>query len=229
MTTVLNTLDAVRGAAVAFIVSLNAPVRLKKGHPFAHPVRCFTVKRTVIGVAYEWMVNSAILREGIAGKDGSLVSFTALASWGDYKRRVDGSTLPYMEYAGPEGPYYLPNMPVEHLVSEWRLMDGTSDEGTPIPHSAVAPWLPAKSEGKRQPQAAKIPWRKNGVKNILRVIVGPTIGEGDGGAIAARAAAGDERAKGLCRLVAALAAGDGATAREIAAIFSPVMPKEVAG
>ena len=228
-TTVLSVLDSVRGCKVAHIAALNAPTRLKKGHPFAHPVRCFTVKRVLIGVEYEWLVNSRIMLEGIAGKDGSPVAFTALPSWGDYKRRVDGSSLPYMEYAGPEGPYYLPNCPVEYLVTEYRLMDGTSDEGTPIPYATVAPWLPKKSEGTRQPNAVKVPWRKNGLKNILRVIVGETIAEGDSGTLAAKAAAGDKRAEAMIRLAAALASGDGATAKEIAAAFAPVMPKEVAG
>lgn len=213
MTTVLSVLDAVRGCKVAHVFALNAPVRLKAGHGFTAPVRCLTVKRCLIGVAYDWLVNSRIMLEGIGGKDGSPVIFTSLPSWGEYKRRVDGSTLPYMEYDGPEGPYYIPNCPVEYIHTEWRLMDGSGIIGSPIPFAAVAPFLPKKSEGGRQPQAHKVPWRKNGLRNILRIVVGETVAEGE-----------------ATDILTAMLKGEQATVRDIAAKFAPAFhAEEIAG
>lgn len=213
MTTVLSVLDAVRGCKVAHMFALNAPVRLKAGHGFAHPVRCLTVKRVLIGVAYDWLVNSRIMLEGIAGKDGSPVTFTSLPSWGEYKRRVDGSTLPYMEYDGPEGPYYLPNCPVEYLHTEYRLMDGSSPIGSPLPFASVAPFLPKKSEGGRQPNAVKVPWRKNGMRNVIRIVIGEQVAEGEATA-----------------MLTAMLADDKATVREIAGKFAPAFKaEEIAG
>lgn len=213
MSTVLKALDSVRGCKVAHIFSLNAPLRLKKGHGFAHPVRCLTVKRCLIGVAYKWLVDSECMIEGLGDKDGNPVTINPMPSWGEYKRRVDGSELPYMEHDGPEGPYYLPNCPVEYIHTEYRLMDGSSPIGSAIPHGAVAPFLPKKSEGGRQPNARKVPWRKNGMRNILRVVIGETVAEGEATAI-----------------LTAMLADDKATVREIAGKFAPAFKaEEIAG
>lgn len=202
--TILSVLDSVRGCKVAHTFSLNAPVKLKKGHGFGHPVRAFVVKRVLIGVAYKWLVDMQCMMEGLSDKDGNPVAINPLPSWGEYKKRVDGSDLPYMEHDGPEGPLYLPNMPVEYLHTEYRLMDGSGPMGSPITFASVAPFLPKKSEGGRQPNAKKIAWRKNGMRNVVRIVVGETVAEND--------------AKGI---IAALLKGEQQTVREIAAKFAP--------
>lgn len=206
---VLKVLDGVRGCKVATVMALNAPVRLKAGHPFTAPVRAMVAKQCLIGVDYSWLVNSRIMLEGIAGKDGSPVTFAAVPSWGDYKRRVDGSLLPYMEHDGPEGPFYLPNCPVTYVATDYRLMDGSGPMGSLIPFATVAPWLPKRSEGGRQPQAVKVPWRKNGLKNVIRIAIGETITEGEAQPI-----------------LSAIMAGDSATAAELAKRFAPVVRME---
>jgi hypothetical protein len=213
MTTILSALDGIRGCKVAHIVAFNAPVKLKKGHGFAHPVRCLTVKRVLIAVAYKWMVDAQCMAEGLGDANGNPVTINPLPTWGEYKRRVDGSELPYMEHDGPEGPYYLPNMPVEYLHTEYRLMDGSSPMGSIVPYATVAPFLPTRSEGSRQPNAKKIPWRKNGLRNVIRVVIGETIAEGQATAI-----------------LTAMLKGEQATVKEIAGKFAPAFRvEEIAG
>ena len=188
---------------------------LRSGHPFggntvSHDVVKITTAEGLAGADYQWLVEIARTLAGTpVDSNGRVERFTSLPrSWGDYVRKPDGTRLPYVEYAGPLGPYYLPVKPTRIVSVQYRRKDGT-----PLDKATVEQWLRPKSASKRQqlPKGQEIAWPNYSVKNLAHVKVGQTVAEGPAKSI-----------------LEALLRDDLATAREIAQQFAPPAPDGVA-
>jgi hypothetical protein len=189
---ILSHLDF-HGNRVVEFQSVTTPT-LKKNNPWGkttnHSLRKVSSVTSMIGPEglYSWLVNVARTLTGSpVNADGSVANFHALpASWGEYVRRPDGTSLPYVTY---KGAMYLPMSIIASLRHEYR-----TEDGTPVAKETVAQWLPERQEGQRQelPIERVIRWRKYKVDNLASVRIGKELCEGRAKLVMEKLLAGDD-------------------------------------
>ena len=168
------------GNRVVEIEAVTTPP-LRKGNPWGltkkHNLRKVARIKAMVGPEglYQWLVNIArqLLGQPVDPTTGEVAKFHALpANWGEYARRADGTSLPYVTYEGNE---YLPVSVICSLDCEYRTVDGK-----PVTKETVAEWLPERQEGRRQelPIDRVIRWRRYRLDHVESVKIGDELYEG---------------------------------------------------
>lgn len=211
---ILTALDFT-GIRKVTLESVTTP-RLVKGHPFGgnttvHNLRkASTVEVQMGGMGtYSFLVQCLWnVYATVTNANGEVERFVAEPSWGDYPRRPDGSTFPWMAHA-PKGEteprLYLPCSIIRSVSHCYRTVDGQTVDNATVD----GVWTPAEKAPKTQRLTVDnfIRWRKYLLSNIASVKVAGTVTRGEA----------EDRFRAMM---------EGKTREEIAEVFNPSPARE---
>lgn len=190
--------------------------RLVKGHPFGgnttvHGLRKAATVEVMMGErgTYAFLVQCLWNVFGtVTNNRGEVERFVAEPSWGDYPRRVDGTTYPWLSHT-PKGEteprLYLPCSIVRSVSHLYRTVDGTL-----VPNATVdGVWTPAEKAPTTQRLTVDtfVRWRKYLLSNIASVTVAGAVTVGEA----------EDRFRAMT---------EGKTREELADVFNPSPARE---